>query len=584
MRRRKQMLKKVLCTVLCVGMVAGMTACGGQEVKEESSQAAAAEPAVTEQQEEEEVVELTYFGTDTAVLNGIQDNDVMKYIEEKFHIRLNVVSYSADQWAALMSSGDLPDIFQMSGTLGPTVEDYIEGNLIMELSDLVEERGANIQSNASYALDYMRNYKSNGTGGLYGIPTYITTNNEERVLPQIDFGTGLRVRWDYYKEMGYPEVTSEDELLDMLKQMQEAHSANAEGLPVYAFGGFNDMGLWSYYVPYAFGNGWMNSDGYLTGPNGEVQSMFGEDADVFYRAMKFLNKAYRMGLCDPEMFTMTQADFAAKHASLRYLTVPCNWWDGDAVKSQEEQGITDTGFYQIPGAFPAIYARDYKAFGATDMTTAIAANCEHPEKAMEFLDFIFSYDGARLFYSGFEGENWKEADGEKVLTEDTLARYNEDQNTFKRETGINLYNNMVGLSNLAKDEDGEYINIFAKERVKNVSPGAKLFAEHYGFEYPAQVYRKLEEEGKVDIIYYDLTSQSMMEPLTSDLQMINSQCNNYYLTLAAQLITSDSEEAFEENWKNGCASLADMGYGELYDFIKTSAANAWEEYQTIMGK
>ena len=68
-----------------------------------------------------------------------------------------------------------------------------------------------------------------------------------------------------------------------------------------------------------------------------------------------------------------------------------------------------------------------------------------------------------------------------------------------------------------------------------------------------------------------------MEPLDSDMEMISTQCDNYYMTLVAELVNAESDEEFEEVWQNGCAELESMGYNELMDTIQNNVEVAKNE-------
>lgn len=588
------MKKKLLGALLCICMVAGTTACGSEG--QEGNSASGSDPAGGEQdnnagQEEnaggesgeagdEEPVELTYY---MGEVSGRQDAEVIKYIEDKLNIRLNFVEYTPDQWAAGMASGDLPDIFQTrSSDNGVNIVDAIDAGVVLELSDLVEEYGTNIKQNIPHVLDYMRKYRSNGTGNLYGITTGVPINNPEGETVVSDYGVGFLVRWDYYKEMGYPEISSEDEFLDMVKQMQEAHPTTADGKPVYGFGGFQDWGLWSYFVPYVFQNGWMNGNksGCLTGADSEIQPMFGEDADMFKRAMQFMNKAYRMGLCDPEMFTMKNADFVGKHANLQYLTVPCNWYDTDAKETQKEQGVaeTDLGWRMIPGAFPEMYGGYPSPFGMTERPTVISKNCKNPEAAIKLLDYLASYEGSRLLVSGIEGVHWETVDGQKEYKDEVLQRRIDDPAAFRDETGIGVFGNMMGLAGNSKDEEGQFLDLGMTDRAMSaaLTPADKDFSEHYGVAYPAQAY-----ELRGNITYYNVEPTNMAKALDSDMEMISTQCDNYYLNFVAKLVTSGSEEEFEQNWTDGCAELDAMGYNEMMAAYIVNVEEAREELKGL---
>lgn len=559
----KNEVRRWLSAALCGCMVTGLAACGGTEGNTGTEGSG------------EKPVELTYSGIDLG--SGavkLEDTEVIDYLEEKLNIKLTFVQYTSDQWAAGMASGDLPDIFQtrIDGS-AVRIEEAIEAGVILELSDLVEKYGENIQKNIPEVLDYMRTYRSDGTGELYGISTNVPVNNPEGTDVVSDYGVGFLVRWDYYKEMGYPEINNEEDFLDMLKAMQEAHPTTEDGKPVYAFGGFTDWALWSYCVPYAFQHGWMNGTGYLVGADAEIQPMFGEESDIFKKTLLFLNKANRMGLCDPEMFTMKNADYIGKHANLQYLTVPCNWWDAEAIEVQQEQGVpeSDTGWRMIPGAFPSIYGGYPSRFGATERVTVISKSCKNPEAAMKLLNYLCSFEGSRLLANGIEGEHWEEVDGQKEYIDEVLQDKLNNATDFMNRTGIGALGNMKGLADNSIDENGQYLDLGKTDKAIAASLDAadKAFSEHYGVEYPAQAY-----EAEAEVVYYNYEPINMMEPLDSDMEMISTQCDNYYMTLVAELVNASSEEEFEQIWESGCSELESMGYNELMETIQNNVQAA----------
>lgn len=585
--------KQLLSIVLSTGLMLGTIACSpkGDTGKPSDGQDYGTSATVSDETSNsgdsnsssdvgEEPVELTYF---VGEINGRQETEVIRYIEDKLNIRINFVEYTPDQWAAGMASGDLPDLFQTRAIDGGVnLVDVIDAGVALELSDLVEQYGPNIKQNIPHVLNYMRTYRSNGTGNLYAITPAVPVNNPELENVVTDYSVGFNVRWDYYKEMGYPEIRNEDEFLEMVKQMQEAHPTTADGKPVYGFGGFSDWGLWAYYVPYVFQNGWMNGDinGTLVGADSEIQTMFGEDAEVFKKAMLFLNKANRMGLCDPEMFTMKNADFVGKHANLQYLTVPATWYDVDAKATQKEQGVAeeDLGWRMIPGAFPEMYGDYQSPFGMTERPTVISKNCKHPEEAMKLLDYLASYEGSRLLASGIEGIHWEVIDGQKEYTDESLKRRIDDPAGFRDETGIGMYGNMMGLAGNSKDENGQFLDLGKTDRAvaSGLTAADKDFSDYYEVVYPAQAYEKLGH-----ITYYNVEPTHMAKELDSDMEMIRAQCDNYYLTFVAQLVTSASEEEFENNWENGCMELEAMGYTEMMNAYKISVEEAKKELEAM---
>ena len=56
------------------------------------------------------------------------------------------------------------------------------------------------------------------------------------VLPE----NGFYTRWDYYYELGCPEIKNMDDILTVCKQMQDNHPTSDSGKPAYAFSLFPD--------------------------------------------------------------------------------------------------------------------------------------------------------------------------------------------------------------------------------------------------------------------------------------------------------------------------------------------------------
>lgn len=69
--------------------------------------------------------------------------------------------------------------------------------------------------------------------------------------------------------------------------------------------------------------------------------MFTKEDGIFWKGLAFFNKAYRMGIMDPEAFTMKAAQYNEKVKSGAVLTCEYNWVQPDkAVWRQMMQQTT----------------------------------------------------------------------------------------------------------------------------------------------------------------------------------------------------------------------------------------------------
>lgn len=526
-----------------------------------SSSAVASQPASTESAAPLEEVTLKVRGTDPTPIPGVQNNDIANEIAKKLGIKIDYSTKDETKDKVALAGGDLPDIMQIDNK---DLSTYIKGDHIIPLDDLVAQYGSDITKNASGMLTYSKDNLSDGTGKLYGLTAGQFVNVKD--YPSTSYVIGLTIRWDYYKEMGYPPINNEDDYLKVLSDMKKLHPKTADGKNIYGISLWSDWGLWPYFVPYSFANGYMNGSNWtVVDPQGNATPMFSAEGGVFKNALKFLNKAYNMGLVDPESFTQKNADFLAKNKNLQLLSAPSLWWQADAQATMQAQGIKDGGFYVIPGATPHTWqGYGSKVAGAlSDRVFVISKNSKHPERAMQLLNFLYSYEGSRLLASGVEGVQWNRDSGSPELTDATLEAMKTDKD-FAQKTGIGLYNNLNGLSgtsNDSRDDEGNLLNLnfTAKAIATKTTEADKDFSQHYGAATPAEVFQKFNDEGKSKIDNFENTYAGFYPALPNDLQLINGKIDTYSKTWAPKLIMAKNDAEFEKIWKSGVDAMNSMG-------------------------
>ena len=561
------------------------TAAGNNDRTTAATEASAASETTNESSEEtksatREDVTLSLRGTDPNPIPGIQENDVFNYIKDKLGVTINYILSDPTRDKVTLASGDLPDIMQISDSdLGT----YITGGHLACLDDYLDEYGPDLTANMPLALEFSRQNLSSDTGKLYGLTANCYINKVS--TPNYNYALGMFLRWDYYKELGYPEIVSNDDYLNVLKQMQTAHPRTDDGKMVYGISGWTDWGLWAFYVSYAFSHGWMNgdADAYLFDPDGNIQPTFSKDGGIFKDAIQFLNKGYNMGLVDPEMFSQTNADWITKFANLQYVGSMSSWWNSEASKTMLAQGI-DSGFYIIPGATPTVW----EGYGSPiagllmDRCWTIANKCSYPERAMAFLNFCYSFEGNFLLRNGIEGVHWQIENGKPEYTDETLEKIKNDPQ-FGHTTGVGIYNNLCGISGDSRDSDGNFISLTYTEKSMSyqVSESDIDFNNHYGVSYPGQAFLNAEKEGKSKISYFDNTWQGFVPDQPNDMLLIKGKLENYKISFVTKCAMSKDDAEFEDNWVKGCEELDDMGYGELYDWYDKTNKDAMQKVKDL---
>jgi len=583
----KRRMRKRLFLAFVAALLVFLTACGSSGGRGGGSSSPAGDAdagtegsASGESGLGREPITLTFAAMgDVSSTPGIQNNDVMTEIERLFNIKLDWLSLTFDQLDVRLAAGDLPDIlFIEPSKLGQ----YI--NHLIPLDDLVEKYGPDIKRNVPHALEYSRKYYSNNTGNLYMLTTSVPIG-DTLTPPVYNYSIGPTIRWDYYKEMGYPKIENEDEYLNVLAEMLKAHPKTPDGNRMYGISCWTDWGLWCVTVPYFLsyygtlvaGLATIEFDPQLT----IARSMYSEDGG-YWKSTKFLFKAYQLGLVDPEMFTQRHADWQNKLNNLQLLTQP--YLDNSTVSiAAEERGIEYGGYMILPGASEHVYAGNIERFGGAIRALVISKNNKHPERTMEFLNYLYSFDGTRLIQSGVEGKHWTRVDGKPEFTEETLQRRMNDPN-FRDATGIGKYVELSGLAGyVIHPEDGQYLALSLTDQAiaQQLNNLSEDFNAHYGVEYPAQAFLRLQEQGKTSIDYYDLSFLGLLPQAPEEIRQIDTKIESYMTTMSPRLILAKDEEEFEKIKQEAMQELAALGHDKSAEFWVKAYYEAYEQVKSL---
>lgn len=454
----------------------------------------------------------------------------------------------------------------------------------------MEENGENLKAKLPDALKYSKEIIGNGK--TYFIPTNVQTENKD--LPNKNGFVGFFTRWDYYKELGYPDVSTEDKYLDVLKQMVDAHPTTAEGKKVYALSGWSDWGIWPYMISYPFDMGYTNLENnqFLNDATGEIEDMFTVADGPLWGALSFYNKAYRMGIMDPEAFTMKASQFDTKVKDGEVLVCNYNWTQPDKSICGE-----DAAMYMIPGTFPyAMQAYPYaNPLGyKTSNSLVVSANCKYPEKAMELIDFLTSDEGARLVRTGIPGEDWDVVEGKPQLIGKRLANFTSNDAEYPGYAtdgvqGINKYYWLSAPWQSNQCADGEPVDLtLAKEYIlSSVTDIDKDFCDYYTdgkAQYPGEVYAELIEEGKLKTNNSDPTvtlAAQLMKPVSDESARICSKASEYMQANIAKIITCADDDAFAAQKEKMISDINAMGYESALEEIQANYEEAKKAAETF---
>lgn len=532
---------------------------------------------VSAEEAPEEVTLTVYMNPSGYLTSGIQNDAVAQAIKEKTGVTLDIVAEETDKTKAIVASGDLYDISVLDNV--EYISPLISTDSVADLSEWIE-KAPNLTGNFSELINYSKEYLSNDSGNLYVLPMRAKADNS----PLAKDMDGNFIQWDQYVEAGSPEITSVDDLIDLLETIQNNNPENENGQKAYALSAWSDWGAGSFASPLQKVLGLSGTSLYssYSYSDNEYQDLFNDD-NLYLQYAEFMYKANQRGLVDPEAFVQKYEDYSAKLMDGRVLTSMYAWAVSAKSAALEKEG--KAGFVDIPFAdteeFPSQVNRD-SVFGYSLRLLVVSKDCDDTkmEAIMRLLNFIYSEDGARTMLNGPEGTTWtKDDNGNAVFTEETMAAVLEDS-SYLTNFGADYYLGLMGIDYDAYDSTGErYIDLrlnkdYIQQTLKDYE---REYCEHYGVEIPLDVFVNRENQSTQHI------SISMLYPteVPTNISRIKTKVEDYMLKELPVLILSENQEAYDANLAEMREELTAMDYETARDYYKEVFENAVVSYNEL---
>jgi putative aldouronate transport system substrate-binding protein len=359
----------------------------------------------------EETVTLTVY-TQLANYSGEQIGWFAQVMLEKFNVKLNIINEGDGTFVTRMEAGDLGDIV-VFGNDGDEYQQAVQAGLLFnwEEDDLLDDFGSYIKEHMARALDKNRNISN---GKVYGFGHDVASDATEHQA----FFYRPDIRWDLYQELGYPEVNTLEDFVDLLAEMQKLAPTSDTGGKTYGVSLFPD---WD-------GNMVMSvkATGALYGYDEfhfglyNVATQAFEDTlqrdGMYLRALKFYNKLYQRGLLNPDSMTQTYADMSEDYQTGAAFFNIFDWMASGTYNTPDHLA---QGKAMLPLA-----AKDQKnivyglnVYGGNRVWT-IGAKTTYPELSMAIINWLSTPEGKMTTSFGPKGLTWDyDAQGRPYLTE-----------------------------------------------------------------------------------------------------------------------------------------------------------------------
>ena len=595
---KKRILSVILATMLTTSMVLSGCGGGGQSSNEgggdqsattdtsnaENDNSAAANTGSESTGDSEGAApavshdtELTLEVYDVAAnYQGLQTGWYGKILKDKFNIVLNII--------APQVSGDGEALYQTrtaAGNLGDIV--LLDNADMLECIDvgLVADISADIQNYPNLMKYWEQIEKFNaaiGDGsGIYAIPTEMNTNGPTAYMKET-VGSMPRIPWDFYSELGAPDLNNLDDLLNVLADMQEAHPTNEAGDSAYA------MTLWSDWDNNSIENvnqltkwyGQETLDSVLIGWDNTIMPLTDKEG-AYYKMLHFFFKANQMGLVDPDSATQDWNAACDKMKFKRTYLVWNDWMQG--FTNSPEIGAKGANYMGIPLADMQVFQQsDYYYGSGRVFGIGSQVSEENKVSILEFLDWLASPEGLDAQHASLEGLIYTvNDDGTYTLTDDGYNRFNveimipEELGGGNWTDGNNQVNQWIGASVDTNPNTGEAYDpvLWAASIEKNNTKTTIEWKEKFGAENEVEYLQNNGMMSPVPSINITLATD------TTDIGLIRSQCKTIVCDSSWKAIFAADEAAFEATWDDMCTQLDGFGWQDLVKFDT-------EKYQPVI--
>lgn len=531
----KERMKKLVALMLCAGMaVSSLIGCSDSGETEKSTSAANSDENVEENPNNEEITELDIFINMSWWPVDYWKGIIPETITEKTGVKLNITVAADEQQLGLMiASGELPDLVFTDSETTRLSDDSI----CYAYDELAEEYGI------EFEVDSLRESigKSlSGTEHYYTILNAMSLTEEVEESIIVPGQACIYYRKDLYEAMESPKLENLDDFLNVCEQVQEEYP---EMIPCLLDEAWKLQAISSWigagYASHTYGNQYVPTE-----DGGAVYYISDPEYKDF---LKYANTLARKGYITAEAYANDGTIDVQQMAINGECFFYCYYLDPASLQTIDNQAKDvnpDAEWAVVPALGNYGVADTNKGWAGL----FISKNCKNPEKAMEFVAYMYSDEGSHLSKWGREGiEYTLDEDGTPVFSEEFLA----------------LQSDTEALN--------EQYNMYCYYGVKGVDENAAKYAAMDEEDYAGFVTYK---EGYTN----DPAIGIAIPTASSDEGLIQAKLKEMLESEEAKVIFASSDEEFEVNYENLMNLANQIGLDTLNDYMNTRIPEVREEF------
>ena len=556
------MKKRIVAWLLIMTMVLGLAGCGAA-----SAGSTAGSEGGSTAQEGSAAKTITLYPYNAGLQSGPVTGWLGDYLLEK-GIILEVIPYSEEKTQAMLASGSLPDIVVFNSATNAKAA--LEAGMLLPLDDYQDQLPHVMENDILKAgLDYAREYYGTEDGELSILPFGVGKNTLYAAADTDRYA--IKLNYQLYEQIGAPEFEKLEDVIPILKEMQQAYPQNEEGMNVYAMNLFSDfdtthffnmMSIYSIlgyhwnYLPYGIE---------YEIETGTPYSIFREDS-VYRRGARFMYELNQQGLLDPDSLTQERATADKKVSSKASVA----GWAG--VPGWAGKGYLPVPFDEFK---PSLVTEE--PYGKVGI--AISANAENVDTCLKFVDMLADYDALLTLYNGPQGDRWDIKDGKLVMTDKFKEYLEAGGGTYVLENGeeyslFNIVSYIPNMGNTIEKYGEPFPMTLWTEYVDRQyeTEDAQAWSARYGYKYLKDL---LEAENKMTAVM-DTSFVPFLTPDSDDMKLTLAALKDMIVPSTWELIYAKDDAEFEQIWSRMKQNAEALGLEDVISYKVEDIAQAKE--------
>ena len=556
------MKKRIVAWLLIMTMVLGLAGCGAA-----SAGSTAGSEGGSTAQEGSAAKTITLYPYNAGLQSGPVTGWLGDYLLEK-GIILEVIPYSEEKTQAMLASGSLPDIVVFNSATNAKAA--LEAGMLLPLDDYQDQLPHVMENDILKAgLDYAREYYGTEDGELSILPFGVGKNTLYAAADTDRYA--IKLNYQLYEQIGAPEFEKLEDVIPILKEMQQAYPQNEEGMNVYAMNLFSDfdtthffnmMSIYSIlgyhwnYLPYGIE---------YEIETGTPYSIFREDS-VYRRGARFMYELNQQGLLDPDSLTQERATADKKVSSKASVA----GWAG--VPGWAGKGYLPVPFDEFK---PSLVTEE--PYGKVGI--AISANAENVDTCLKFVDMLADYDALLTLYNGPQGDRWDIKDGKLGMTDKFKEYLEAGGGTYVLENGeeyslFNIVSYIPNMGNTIEKYGEPFPMTLWTEYVDRQyeTEDAQAWSARYGYKYLKDL---LEAENKMTAVM-DTSFVPFLTPDSDDMKLTLAALKDVIVPSTWELIYAKDDAEFEQIWSRMKQNAEALGLEDVISYKVEDIAQAKE--------